>query len=150
MALVEQPDMADGGDSSGSYASPRGGAPGRQGPRGFSAPAWEASKGSGGGGIGGGRTDDAVALVRRAMALGVPPLPPDLGAVRYRRRNMQSDVFAALRSQGCPFSLLSCRLTPVWLPTFFCFLLELRRYCCRAFLPYHLLRSTVETIPQVA
>lgn len=85
MALVEQPDVADGADSgsgSGSYASPRAGAPGRQGPDGSSTPAWEASKGAGVGGIGGGRPDDAALLVRRAKALGVPPLPPDLGAVR--------------------------------------------------------------------
>lgn len=87
MALVEQPDVADGGDgggSSSSYASPRAGATGRrgQGVDGSSPPAWEVSKGAGVGGIGGGRPDDAAALMRRAKALGVPPLPPDLGAVR--------------------------------------------------------------------
>lgn len=83
MALVEQPDVADGGDGGNSYASPRAGATGRRGSDGSSPPAWEASKGAGVGGIGGGRPDDAAALVRRAKALGVPPLPPDLGAVRY-------------------------------------------------------------------
>eukprot|EP00903_Cladosiphon_okamuranus_P008555 g8210.t1 len=85
MALVEQPDVADGGDGGGgSYASPRAGAAGRQGRGGDGSPAlaWEASKGAGVAGIGGGRSDDAAALVRRAKALGVPPLPPDLGAVR--------------------------------------------------------------------
>lgn len=44
---------------------------------------WEASRG---GGMGGGRVDaNAAALVKRAKALGVPPLPPDLGAVRCRK-----------------------------------------------------------------
>ena len=79
MALVEQADGADGGGPDGA-----GGAAGRHGADGSSTPAWEASKG-GMGGVGGmgGRPDDAAALVRRAKALGVPPLPPDLGAVRY-------------------------------------------------------------------
>lgn len=87
MALVEQADVDAGGpDSASSYASTAaaGGvsASGRREAEGSSSGvSWEASKGGGVGGIGG-RSDDAAALVRRAKALGVPPLPPDLGAVR--------------------------------------------------------------------
>lgn len=97
MALVEQPDVADGSDSASSYASPRAGATGRQGADGSSTPAWEASKGAGGGGIGGGRPDDAAALVRRAKALGVPPLPPDLGAVRCAKQTERCVGIASVR-----------------------------------------------------
>ncbi len=79
MSLVEQADGADGGGPDGDAAVGR-----RGGAEGSSATAREreASKGGMGGGMGG-RPDDAAALVRRAKALGVPPLPPDLGAVRY-------------------------------------------------------------------
>ncbi|CAN0153190.1 unnamed protein product, partial [Ectocarpus sp. 13 AM-2016] len=94
MALVEQADVDGAAGSSGRYdnssssyapsatlasAAAAAVASSRQGRGGKpSAPAWEVSRV---GGVGG-RPDDAAALVRRAKALGVPPLPPDLGAVR--------------------------------------------------------------------
>ncbi|CAM9512569.1 unnamed protein product [Ectocarpus sp. 12 AP-2014] len=94
MALVEQADVDGAAGRSGRYdnssnsyaasvtlasAAAAAVASSRQGGGGKpSAPAWEVSRV---GGVGG-RPDDAAALVRRAKALGVPPLPPDLGAVR--------------------------------------------------------------------
>ncbi|CAM9232680.1 unnamed protein product [Pylaiella littoralis] len=89
MARVEQADVDGGGpdSNSSSYAYPSTsaaggvGAPRRREGEGTSAAAWEISKGAGVGAVGG-RSDDAAAQVRRAKALGVPPLPPDLGAVR--------------------------------------------------------------------
>ncbi|CAM9305018.1 unnamed protein product, partial [Hapterophycus canaliculatus] len=87
MALVEQPDGdgaggPDNASNSNSYSYRYASSPAlappqqhKQGKGGSAAPAWEASRGS--------RQDGAaVALVRKAKALGVPPLPPDLGAVR--------------------------------------------------------------------
>lgn len=107
MALVEQADGVDGGGPDGAAAAGRHG--GADGP---SATAWEreASKGGiGGGMIGGigGRPDDAAALVRRAKALGVPPLPPDLGAVRYEvmlyslRRERGKQKFVGADAKKC-------------------------------------------------
>lgn len=80
MALVEQPDGdgaggPDNASNSYSYASITPPPQQQQRKGGSAASAWDASRG-------GRRDDAAVALVRKAKALGVPPLPPDLGAVR--------------------------------------------------------------------
>lgn len=81
MALVEQADAdgwADGYTPSGPYSSPVF-VSGQQGRGGAVSPVWEKS-------VDRGRVDEAAAILRRAKALGVPPLPPDLGAVRWARK----------------------------------------------------------------
>lgn len=98
MAIVEQTE-ADGPDQpsfayanyygyGGGYtptviaAAAAGGVPGAGGINGSSRGVWEAAARGGGAGLGGAGWADAAALVRRAKALGIPPLPPNLGAVR--------------------------------------------------------------------
>lgn len=85
MALVEQAEADRGPDGTPPAATPAatagdgGSILGQQrSSRSLMASEWEASRGAGLGG----RMGDAAALVRRARALGVPPLPPNLGAVR--------------------------------------------------------------------
>lgn len=91
MALVEQAEADGGGPDGYSYPSTPASSLSTAGQQGSSGSptnsgGWEASRI--GVGTGSGRGDDASALLGRAKALGVPPLPPDLGAVRWVNRSM--------------------------------------------------------------
>ena len=85
MALVEQQADADGGPDGyiSTATAPANSAAGQQRAGEQTPPGWETPVAGGGiGKVGGGRAEDANTLLRRAKALGVPPLPPQLGAVR--------------------------------------------------------------------
>lgn len=77
MALVEQAEADGGADGYTPTATSLSAEAAAESMQHGASAAWEATRG----GVGG-RADDAVTLLRRAEALGVPPLPPDLGAVR--------------------------------------------------------------------